>query len=125
MGQPVTVVSKPVSRQGILSFELNRSITGMGHRNYFSDQFLSTASDSTAEQDFQNADFSDQDIADWVANQLFIKFQADLKSIHLNSNVITIELNDNVAGGGNTNKTSIQTDITKFLEELFLFYSLS
>ena len=34
MGQPVGVVEKPSSKPGIVRFELNRSLTGMGHEYY-------------------------------------------------------------------------------------------
>ncbi|MDQ1372812.1 MAG: hypothetical protein QOJ09_150, partial [Actinomycetota bacterium] len=31
MGQPVAVVEKPMSEPNVVRFELNRSLTGMGH----------------------------------------------------------------------------------------------
>jgi len=31
MGQPIVVVQKPSSTEGVLRFEINRSLTGMGH----------------------------------------------------------------------------------------------
>ena len=34
MGQPVTVVEKPMSDPDVVRFELNRSLTGMGHERY-------------------------------------------------------------------------------------------
>ena len=34
MGQPVGVVEKPSSKPGIVRFELNRTLTGMGHERY-------------------------------------------------------------------------------------------
>ncbi len=34
MGQPVAVVEKPTSRPGIVRFETNRTLTGMGHEHY-------------------------------------------------------------------------------------------
>lgn len=34
MGQAITVVEKPTPRTGVVRFELNRSITGMGHRTF-------------------------------------------------------------------------------------------
>lgn len=34
MGQPVGVVEKPSSNPGIVRFELNRNLTGMGHERY-------------------------------------------------------------------------------------------
>ena len=34
MGQPITVVEKPSFREGIVRYEINRSLTGMGHERY-------------------------------------------------------------------------------------------
>lgn len=34
MGQPVGVVEKPSSNPGVVRFELNRNLTGMGHERY-------------------------------------------------------------------------------------------
>jgi hypothetical protein len=36
MGQPITVTEKPTRREGVVRFELNRSLTGMGHERYTS-----------------------------------------------------------------------------------------
>ena len=36
MGQPITVTEKPTGRPGIVRFELNRTLTGMGHEHYAS-----------------------------------------------------------------------------------------
>ena len=36
MGQPVDVVEKPSPRPGVLRFETNRSLTGMGHERFTS-----------------------------------------------------------------------------------------
>jgi len=34
MGQPIRVTEKPTSREGVIRFELNRVLTGMGHEEY-------------------------------------------------------------------------------------------
>lgn len=34
MGQPIAVAAKPSTNRGIVRFELNRSLTGMGHERY-------------------------------------------------------------------------------------------
>jgi hypothetical protein len=34
MGQPVGVVTKPSATPGVVRFELNRNLTGMGHEHY-------------------------------------------------------------------------------------------
>ena len=36
MGQPVDVIEKPSPRPGVLRFETNRSLTGMGHERFTS-----------------------------------------------------------------------------------------
>ena len=39
MGQPVTLIKTSSPRPGILRFELNRSLTGMGHVRYTEEQY--------------------------------------------------------------------------------------
>jgi hypothetical protein len=34
MGQPITVTEKATRRQGVVRFDLNRVLTGMGHERY-------------------------------------------------------------------------------------------
>ncbi|GIS99204.1 MAG: hypothetical protein CM1200mP26_09170 [Acidimicrobiales bacterium] len=34
MGQPITVVTKPSSRAGVVRYETNRALTGMGHERF-------------------------------------------------------------------------------------------
>lgn len=34
MGQPIAVTRKPTDRPGLVRFEINRSLTGMGHERY-------------------------------------------------------------------------------------------
>jgi len=36
VGQPVAVIEKPSTTPGVIRFELNRSLTGMGHERYAS-----------------------------------------------------------------------------------------
>ena len=38
MGQPIVVIEKPSSRRGMVRFETNRALTGMGHERYRADQ---------------------------------------------------------------------------------------
>ncbi len=38
MGEPVTVIEKPSTNHGLVRFETNRSLTGMGHERYTKDQ---------------------------------------------------------------------------------------
>lgn len=115
MGQPVTVVNKTSNRKEILSFELNRSITGMGHRNYLFEELAESSELEATNELTTTIEDRDRDIADFVALELFKKYGTkDIKSVHLNSNVITLE--------ATPNSTVAPQDISTFLEELFLYY---
>ena len=72
MGQPITVVATQSFRPGIVRFEVNRCLTGMGHERYLVDQ-----------------EIIGQSPADELARRIF-----DLDGvlgIHINSNMITVE----------------------------------
>ena len=71
MGQPVTVLEKPSSIPGVVRFETNRPLTGMGHEIYRS----------------ADAVLADRP-ADLVARTLFEV--AGVESVHVNGNVITV-----------------------------------
>jgi hypothetical protein len=73
MGQPITVTEKPSKRAGIVRFELNRVLTGMGHEEYRS-----------------AADAGGHRPPDLLANRLF---QHDsVKAVHIYGNEVTVEL---------------------------------
>ena len=73
MGQPITVVEKPSSRTGVVRYETNRALTGMGHERYRAgDEILGTAP------------------ADELARRLFDR--GGLTGVHVNGNVVTVEL---------------------------------
>ena len=73
MGQPITVVSTRSSRPGVVRFEVNRCLTGMGHERYRAgDQIAGHAP------------------ADELARRLF--GLDGIAGIHINSNMITVEL---------------------------------
>ena len=75
MGQPITVVEKPSSRTGIVRYETNRALTGMGHERYqVGDEILGAAP------------------ADELARRLFDR--GGLTGVHVNGNVVTVELAD-------------------------------
>jgi hypothetical protein len=38
MGQPITVTEKLTRHEGVVRFELNRSLTGMGHERYTAEE---------------------------------------------------------------------------------------
>ena len=43
MGHPITVTEKPTRREGVVRFELNRSLTGMGHERYLATGLAASA----------------------------------------------------------------------------------
>jgi hypothetical protein len=80
MGQPINVVEKPSRTPGIARFEINRSLTGMGHERYASAE-----------------DIVDNRAVDELARRLFAT--GGVTWVHVNSSVITVALADGWAGG--------------------------
>jgi len=74
MGQPVAVVHKPTNRPGIIRFETNRSLTGMGHEHFAS------AAEATGERP-----------AAVLARRLFDSHHVG--GVHVFANQITVDLN--------------------------------
>ena len=93
MGQPITVVEKPATRPGVVRFELNRSLTGMGHERYRS------GADAAADRP-----------PDELARRLFR--HAGVEAVHVYSNVVTVETSGAVDSG------ALRDDI----EALFIHY---
>lgn len=93
MGQPITVVEKPSSRPGVVRFEINRSLTGMGHERYDSRE--------DAEGDRP---------PDELARRLFDRGGVD--AVHINSSIITVDLTKGHGADG----------IADIIKDLFLFY---
>jgi hypothetical protein len=79
MGQPINVVEKPSRTPGIARFEINRSLTGMGHERY-----------ASAEAILGNR------AVDELARRLFAT--GGVTWVHVNSSVITVALADGWAG---------------------------
>ena len=75
MGQPISVTRKPSTRPGVVRFEINRSLTGMGHERYRSP-----------------ADVAGDRPPDHLARRLFEVGGNAIQAIHVYSNVITIEV---------------------------------
>ncbi len=73
MGQLITVTRKPTTKAGVVVFDLNRSLTGMGHERYRS------ADDITGHRP-----------VDVLARRLWET--GEVKAIHVYSNVVTVEL---------------------------------
>jgi hypothetical protein len=93
MGQPITVVEKPSPKPGVVRFEINRSLTGMGHERYRS------ADDATGHRP-----------PDVLARHLLE--HGGVAAVHIFSNVITVELTDNGTPEG----------MRELIEELFIHY---
>ena len=73
MGQMVAVTEKPSSHPGVVRFELNRALTGMGHEHFTS------AADA----------FGPRPAAE-LARRLFATGQVD--AVHVYANIVTVEL---------------------------------
>ena len=93
MGQPIVVVQKPSASRGVLRFEINRSLTGMGHEHYRS------AADATGQRP-----------PDELARRLFER--GGVKAVHVYSNMITVELAESEKGEG----------MRELVEMLFIHY---
>lgn len=92
MGQQVTVIEKPSSRAGVVRYELNRVLTGMGHESY------SGAPDAVAVRP-----------PDVLARRLFAR--GGIKTVHVNGSVVTIELSSSGTDG-----------IKEIIEGLYTYY---
>ncbi len=79
MGQPVAVVEKQTSRPGVVLFELNRSLTGMGHDSF--------ASPADAAGTTPSAE---------LARRMFATGQ--VAGMHVHGNIVTVAL----AGGADS-----------------------
>jgi hypothetical protein len=73
MGQLVAVTEKPSSTRGVVRFEINRSLSGMGHEHFASvgDAWGNTPSDE-------------------LARRMFATGQVD--AVHVYGNIITVDL---------------------------------
>jgi len=93
MGQAVAVFEKPTNTPGVVRFELNRSLTGMGHERYRS------AADSTGDRP-----------PDVLARRLFER--GGVSQVHIYSNVVDVVLE----AGANTD------GILDIIRNLYIHY---
>ena len=93
MGQDVTVVEKASSRPGMVRFETNRPLSGMGHERYAS------VDDVVGDRPVDDA-----------ARRLFATGQVDL--VHIYSNMITVELARGATSQG----------LAEVIEGMFTYY---
>ena len=93
MGQPVAVTPLPSSQPGLLRFEANRSLTGMGHEHYTSlDQAGGPGSAPT------------------LARRLLQTGQVD--SVHVYGNIVTVDLHKGFTGDS----------LSPIIEDLYTYY---
>ena len=94
MGQPITVTETRTTRPGVVRFELNRSLTGMGHERYRS-----------------RADATGVRPVDELARRLFD--HGGVEGVHVYSNVVTVDLEEGHSSDG----------LKDVVENLFIYYS--
>jgi hypothetical protein len=93
VGQPVAVTPKPSTRPGLLRFEANRSLTGMGHEYFTSVEQASGPRPAAV-----------------LARRLLETGQVD--SVHIYSNMITVDLNKGYTGD----------TLSPIIEDLYTYY---
>jgi hypothetical protein len=93
MGQPITVTERPSRQDGVVRFELNRSLTGMGHERYAS------AGAATGDRP-----------PDVLARRLFE--HGGVRAVHMYSNEVTVELEPGASGDG----------LKEVIERLYIHY---
>ena len=92
MGQPVSVIEKPTNVPGVMRYETNRVISGMGHERYLPAVGVEGGRP-----------------ADVLARRLFER--GGIRSVHVNGSVVTVELETGDAAG-----------IKEIIEGLYRFY---
>jgi hypothetical protein len=93
MGQPVAVVTKPSHTPGLIRFEANRSLTGMGHERF------SSAAEAIGPRP-----------AAELARRLFETGKVD--SVHVYQNVATVDLRKGFTADG----------LQEIIESLYTYY---
>jgi len=98
MGQPVAVVEKPSTSPGIVRFEANRTLTGMGHERFAS------AGDAVGPRP-----------AAELARRLFAT--GKVAGVHIYANMITVDLTGDHTGA---NDTDGLVDVVRDLHKYWL-----
>jgi hypothetical protein len=93
MGQPVAVKERKGSRPGLVRFELNRSLTGMGHERFLSPDDAVGPRPSAE-----------------LARRLFATGQVD--AVHVYQNIVTVDVKKGFTSDG----------LGEIVEELYLYY---
>jgi hypothetical protein len=93
VGQPVAVTPKPSTRPGLLRFEANRSLTGMGHEHFTT--VAEAAGDTSAAV---------------LARRLLETGQVD--SVHIYGNMVTVDVRKGFSGD----------TLSPIIEDLYIYY---
>jgi len=94
MGQPIVVVEKPsIANPGLVRFETNRAITGMGHERYVA-----------------GAEVRGDRPPDELARRLLAR--GGIAAIHINGSVVTVDLEKGHSSDG----------LKQVIEDLYIFY---
>lgn len=93
MGQPVAVTERPTGTPGIVRYDLNRSLTGMGHERFRA-----------------GVEITGDRPPDVVARRLFER--GGVQEVHIFSNTVTITLDEGGSADG----------IREMLENLYVHY---
>ena len=93
MGEIVNVIERPSPKPGIVRFETNRALSGMGHDRYRAGDLI-----------------EDNRPTDEVARRIFAR--GGVAAIHINGSVITVDLEKGSSGDG----------IADIIRSLFTFY---
>jgi len=92
VGQPVSVIEKQTAIPGVVRYETNRVLSGMGHESYTA----STVIDRDRPSDV-------------LARRLFARGGID--AVHVNGGVVTVKLSRDDASG-----------IKEIVEDLYIYY---
>lgn len=93
MGLPIEVVEKPTSRPNVVRYELNRSLTGMGHERYVPGQ-----------------EILGERPADELARRLLER--GGVRAVHVYSNEVTVELESGTSADG----------LLEIMRDLYVYY---
>ena len=93
MGQPIVVTEKSSSNPGVVRFETNRALTGMGHERYRAGEEV----------------FGERP-PDELARRMFDR--GGVAAVHVNSNMVTVDLEKGYDARG----------LRELIEDLYIFY---
>jgi hypothetical protein len=93
MGQSIVVTEKPSSVRGVVRFETNRALTGMGHERYVAGEEI----------------WGDRP-PDELARRLLAR--DNVAGVQVNGNMVTVDLNKGFDASG----------LTEIIENLYRFY---